>query len=159
EAVVALKASRPEFSHVSSIVVTAENRLDGGTPIISDEDGALLCEAKHGSGRVLVGVMPSLCANRRLTSQAEWPNFQFMINLLRTTGGEILFDEFCHGYSNASNVFVFLAKGPLGPLAFQALLLALVAIVSLSQRFGSAAVLPVTRRISNLEFIDGLTNT
>ncbi len=158
EVVVPVKGAKPEFSHVSSIVVTAENRLEGGTALISDEEGAVLSEKKHGDGRVLVGVMPSLCANRRLTSQPEWSNFQLMVNLFGTTGGEILFDEFCHGYSQSSNVFVFLARGPLAPLSFQVLLMALIAVVSLSQRFGSTNVLPVSRRISNLEFVNGLAN-
>lgn len=159
EAVVPVKGLRPELAHVPAIIVTAENRLTAGTPLISDSSGALLAEIEYGKGRAIVGVMPSLCANRRLMSESDWKNFQLMVNLLRTAGGEVLFDEYCHGRTASPNVFIHLARGPAGYMCFQALLLTFVAFLSCAQRFGSAAVLPVTRKISNLEFVNGLANT
>jgi hypothetical protein len=159
EAVVPAKGSRPELAHVPAIIVTAENRLSGGTPLVSDSSGALLAEISYGKGRAIVGVMPNLCANRRLMSESDWKNFQLMVNLFRTAGGEVLFDEYCHGRTASTNVFVHLARGPAGFLCFQALLLTFVAFLSHAQRFGSTAVLPITRRISNLEFVNGLANT
>lgn len=159
EAVVPVKGSRPELAHVPAIIVTAENRLSGGTALISDSSGALLAEIEYGKGRAIVGVMPNLCANRRVMSESDWKNFQLMVNLFRTTGGEVLFDEYCHGHTASTNVFIHLARGPAGFVCFQVLLLTAAALLSHAQRFGSVAVLPVTRRISILEFVNGLANT
>ncbi|MBI4532526.1 MAG: DUF4350 domain-containing protein, partial [Candidatus Melainabacteria bacterium] len=152
-------SAHPEFSYVGGLTVTAQSRLTGGSPLLSDESGALISEVKHGKGYILLGVMPSLCANRQLISKGSWPNFQFMINSFRTTGGELLFDEFCHGYSQASNVFIYLAKGPVGLVLMQLLIVFLLAITSSFQRFGSIKTLTQHRKISNLEFINGLAST
>lgn len=159
EAALPLNDSHPAFRHARSVTVTAESRISGGVALIADGDGGLLMTRKYGRGQILVGVMPNLCANRRLTCRSDWPNFQLMVNLFRTTGGSIYFDEFCHGYSQAGSVFSFLARGPVGLISFQMALIALTAVFSSWQRFASSETLPVTRKISNLEFVHGLSNT
>jgi len=159
DAPITSKLDRPELAHVSRLSITASTRLRGGKPVVEDESGAILTEVKHGDGRILVGVAPSLCANRLLSSRDNWGNFQFMVNWFRTARGEIIFDEFCHGYSSVKNVFAFLARGPLGLIFLQLLILLLVATASACQRFGAPQAADPQRTISNIEFINGLAST
>ncbi len=152
------EAGVPEFSHVPALLLSAERRLSGGKPLLSDRSGALLTLIKHGEGRILVGTIPSLCCNRRLSNPEAWPNFQFLSNWFSTARGAIIFDERCHGYSSATNVFHYLLRGPAGLVFWQLILLLAVGVVSAAQRFGAMRRVIVTRKISNLEFIYGLSN-
>ena len=150
--------SVPEFTHVPSLMLSAERRLVGGTPLLADHSGTLISVVKHGKGRILLGTAPSLCSNRRLANQEAWPNFQFLANWLSTANGAIIFDERCHGFSSATNVFHFLLRGPTGLIFWQLMLLLAVGVFSAAQRFGAISQVAVTRKISNLEFIYGLSN-
>lgn len=149
----------PEFDHVGHLIVSAETRLTGGKPLFSDSKGALISTVQIGKGRVIVGVMPGFCANRRLSGKDGWANFQFLVNILRSADGEILFDEFAHGYTSAANVFIFLGRGPVGLLCAQLLAAFAIAVLSLSQRFGATASAQPIRKLSNLEFISGMAGT
>jgi len=147
-----------EFAHVTSLLISAERRLSGGNPLLQDKSGALITEVKHGKGRILLGTVPSLCCNRQLAKEEAWPNFQFLCNWLSTASGAVLFDERCHGFSSATNVFHFLLRGPTGLIFWQLMLILAVAVVSTAQRFGAVRQSLVVRKISNLEFIFGLSN-
>ncbi|MCC6977797.1 MAG: DUF4350 domain-containing protein [Candidatus Melainabacteria bacterium] len=148
----------PEFEHVDNLLVSAERRLKGGTPLVADKSGAIISVVKHGKGRVLLGTAPSLCCNRQLANADAWPNYQFLCNWLSTARGAVIFDERCHGFSSATNVFHFLLRGPTGLIFWQLMLILAVAVVSTAQRFGAMRQVLVTRKISNLEFIFGLSN-
>lgn len=148
----------PEFAHVTSLVISAERRLKGGTPLLADKSGTLISLVKHGKGRVLLGTVPSICSNRRLSNQEAWPNFQFLANWFSTANGAVIFDERCHGFSSATNVFHFLLRGPTGLIFWQVMLILAVGVFSSTQRFGAIRQVSVTRKISNLEFIYGLSN-
>ncbi|MGH9548176.1 MAG: DUF4350 domain-containing protein, partial [Terriglobales bacterium] len=152
------KATSPLFQHVNDLIVSADTRLTGTPGLVEDKAGTLFAELKHGKGRILLGTAPSLVSNRRLATEDAWPNFQFFINWLTTAGGEIWFDERCHGFSNNSNVFIFLARGASGATVMQLLFILCIGIISASQRFGRTAQLHNKRRLSNLEFIFGLSN-
>lgn len=147
------------FAHVGSVCVATDTSLTGGHTLLSSAKDTLLATVPCGKGTVVVGTIPSLCANRHLSQPKHWANFQFLVNLLATGDGEILFDEFCHGYSQSTNVFVYLAKTPAGPLFLQGLLLLILAVAGSWQRFGSTVTIKSARKISNLEFIHGLANT
>lgn len=153
----------PQLSHVQDLILTADKRLiglTGASNLVSDKDGALFAEVKHGKGNVVIGTAPTLVANRRLAQQDAWPNFQFFVNILdRTPKGEVWFDERCHGFSRNMNVFMYLARGPVGLTVAQLLLALGVGIVCGAQRFGRTEQLNTKRKISNLEFIHGLANT
>jgi hypothetical protein len=151
--------NRAEFQFVPWLIVSAETRLDGGQPLVSDHEGTVLTRLEHGKGQVLIGVTPSLCSNRRLGERNDWPNFQFLANELATTSGEVIFDEFCHGYTQATNLFIYLGRSPAGPLFAQALLILLIASVGGFQRFGGVRNVNQARKISTSEFINGLSNT
>lgn len=148
----------PEFQNVPALTISAERRIVGGTPLLADKSGTLLSEIKHGQGRILLGTVPNLCSNRRLDTQADWANFQFLINWLSTAHGEVLFDEKCHGFSSATNVFHFLLRGPAGLIFWQLILILAVAVLSTTQRFGAMRHLAISRKISSLEYIFGLSN-
>jgi hypothetical protein len=71
----------------------------------------------------------------------------------------IYFDEKCHGFTSGANAFMFILHSPVGYVLLQLLIIVLVAFVSLNQRFGRAVPVSTARKISNLEFINGLANT
>jgi hypothetical protein len=153
------ESSHPEFTHVHNLRVSAESRVVGGTSLLTDKSGTLFAEIKHGKGRVYLGTVPTLCANRRLADKKDWSNFQFLVNVFRTTHGAIMFDERCHGFSQATNVFVFLAKRTPGLVFMQLIIILLAAVVGSAQRFGRTTQLTGHRKISNLEYINGLAST
>lgn len=148
----------PEFTNVNSLIFSTATRLEGGKPVVSNTTGTFISEIAHGKGRVLVGCCPDFCANRTIAKQDYWGNFQFLQNLFSTNNGTIYFDERAHGFSGGTNVFLYLSRGPVGAVTYQVLLILAIAVVSGSQRFGAAQAVDEKRRISNLEFINGLSN-
>jgi len=149
----------PESAMVPDLKITSEARIDGGNPVASNKWGTLISELKVGKGRCLVASTPDMCANENLADPAYKGNFQFLINWLSTSHQPIYFDEKCHGYSSGNNVFFFLLRGPVGFVILQLLILLAVALWSLNQRFGPLVPVPVSRKISNLEFINGLATS
>ncbi len=149
----------PEMSHVSQIVVSSETRLSGGKALLSDSRGALAVQVHRGRGRCLIAVLPSLCANRRITEQSNWGNFQFLLNWLKSCGGTVYFDERVHGYTTAQNVFSYLMSGPFRPILLQIVLIFAFALYSLNQRFGPLRPVHVSRKIASSEYIDGMALT
>lgn len=149
--------------HLGDLMISANQRLTGiDEPLVSDDKGAFLTEVKHGDGRCLVGTVPTLAANVRFSEKSSWGNLQFLLNWLRSVSekdGKIWFDERAHGYSAASNLFIAITKGPIGLLLMQLFIVFLVALVSLGQRFSAKVPVAVVRKISNLEYIEGLANT
>lgn len=148
----------PELAHVKTLRLSSSARIEGGQPVAQDEIGAFLTVVRYGEGRVLLGTCPSILANNTIAKKEFWGNFQFITNWFRTAGGTIFFDEYAHGFSGGTNVFVHLSRGPLGLVATQILIILAVAIISESQRFGAARSLDTRRKISNLEFISGLSH-
>jgi len=148
----------PVHDLVGKVRVSARSRLTGGTPIVADSQGAVLTRVEHGRGQVYVGSTPALCNNGTLADQEFWGNFQLLENIFRTANGTIYFDERAHGYSSGTNVFYYLSRSKAAPVAAQIGLIILLIVFSESQRFGNARSLEQRRKISNLEFINGLTN-
>jgi hypothetical protein len=146
------------FAFVPKLTVTSDTNISGGQPLVKVQDKAIFSELKYGKGRILVGTSPTLCANRRLSDKSDWSNFQFLVNWMSTASGDVMFDERCHGFSESGNVFVVLSRSPWGAVFMQVLLILCVGIYSASKRFGASAVLNDARKISNLEFISGLSN-
>ena len=155
---VPVDATKALFAHVPNLTLTSDTNITGGKPVVSVNDKAIFSELKYGKGRILVGTAPSLCANQNLSERNNWTNFQFLVNWMSTATGDIMFDERCHGFSESGNVFVVLSRSPWGAVFLQAMLILGVGIYSCSKRFGATAVVNDTRKISNLEFINGLSN-
>jgi hypothetical protein len=144
-------------AYVEHFVLSGDARVNGGQEIAKDEDGALLSEVSFGKGRILIGTTPQMCANRQL-SVSSFDNFQYLMNWLSTAPGSIFFDERCHGYSNSTNIFAFLLKEPAGHAFMQLLLIVTIAVAGGAQRFGEVKELETKRKISSLQFVDGLAN-
>jgi len=151
--------SQPEFSHVSQLHITADNRIKGGTPLVEDRGGALLTELTHGNGKIYLGTVPTFCSNRLLSDKSYWSNFQFIINIFRAEKGDIIFDEHCHGYSESDNVFGFLVRRTPGLVFCQLILILALLVWSQSRHFGRLRKADTPRKISSLEYIKGLSNT
>jgi len=153
-----IHSKRPEFDHVHNLVITSDTRVTGGVPLVQLNEDTIFSVLEHGDGRILIGTSPSLCSNRRFSDHMSWDNFQFLINWLRTAHGEIMFDERCHGYSQSGNIFITLARSPVGTVSAQIFLILAVAVSSAATRFGALGTIPNERKVSNLEFISGLAN-
>lgn len=148
-----------EAAYAPELVLSGEATLSGGQPVVGAADRAYLTVVRYGQGRCLIGTVPELCANRFIANPAYKTNFQFMSNWFASSKQPIIFDEKCHGYSSNSNVFFYVLRSPVGFVILQLIILFVVAFLSLNQRFGAAQTLAVIRKISNLEFIDGMAAT
>ncbi len=155
---VPVDATKKLFAYVPKLTVTSDTNISGGEPLVKVDNKAIFSELQYGKGRILIGTSPTLCANRRLSEKDNWSNFQFLVNWMSTASGDIMFDERCHGFSESGNVFVVLGKSPWGAVFLQALLILGVAVYGSFKRFGATAVVKDSRKISNLEFITGLSN-
>lgn len=148
-----------ESAHVKRLVLSSDTRLKGGKIIAEDKDGAFLLQLPEGKGRVLLGTTPNMCANRRIADTGQWGNFQFMVNWLKASGGDVIFDERVHGYAVSQSLFHAIAETPVGLFCAQLCLLFFVALLSLNQRFGRMHVVHEARKIASSEFIDGMART
>jgi hypothetical protein len=146
------------FSHVKSVFLTTDTRLEGGKPVLTDESGSVFTRLPYGKGEIILGTTPNLCANSRLTEKKQWGNFQFFVNLCREHGGEIIFDERCHGFNKATNVLVFLAKNPPGAVFAQLVLILALGVFGTFHRFGMTRLVSSKRRLSSLDYISGLSS-
>jgi hypothetical protein len=151
-------ADSGSFSHVKSVTLSTDTRLEGGTAVLKDGSGSLFTRLPYGKGEIIIGTAPSLCANSRLTEKKQWGNFQFFINLCRAQDGEVIFDERCHGYNQAANVLVFLAKNPPGAVFAQLVLIFALAVFGTLHRFGMIRLILNKRRLSSLDYITGLSS-
>jgi hypothetical protein len=146
------------FSHVKSVILTTDTRLEGGKTVLKDESGSVFTRLPYGKGEIIIGTAPSLCANSRLTEKKQWGNFQFFVNLCRAHDGEIIFDERCHGFNKATNVLVFFAKNPPGAVFAQLMLILALGVFGTFHRFGMTRLILNKRRLSSLDYITGLSN-
>ncbi len=152
------------YHHVEGVSFTTSAYLNtlngkGGTPLISLKHGILLTQINHGKGQIVIGTAPSFCANRQLGDRKSWDNFQLVINWLAAGSSPVFFDEFCHGFSLSTSVFIFLARQPVGLVIIQLLVIAAVAVAASAWRFGAVCPVEPQRRISNLEFVTGMAST
>ena len=149
----------PEYTHLRVLNLSAGQKLVGGTPLASLDKKAIIIQKDLGKGKILVASSPQMVCNRQITKTDHWSNFQFLCNWIATTNGDIIFDEKCHGSSRGLNVVFYFMHGPTGYVCMQILLLLLIGILSSHQRFGATSLVRNNRRISNLEHIEGLSNT
>ncbi len=150
-----------EMAHVQTLRLASSVRLSGNKDaqaIAGDKDGSLVLLIRHGKGKIWLGSANEFCSNRTIAKKEFWGNFQLAANWFSTVTGTIYFDERCHGYTGGTNVFAYLSRGPLGACAAQVLLILAIAVLSEIRRFGAARKVSRARKISNLEFINGLSN-
>ncbi|MEZ4542951.1 MAG: hypothetical protein R3C24_03505 [Cyanobacteriota/Melainabacteria group bacterium] len=130
--------------------------------------GPVITMINHGDGQVIHSPARRECCQGDLISDSKnWNNFQLLENWFQgrlsplsrsTVSKTIYFDERVHGFTGGKNVFAYLSKGPFGLVSMQLILIAVVVFFSKAQRFGAAIHVSGARRISNMDFIDGLAN-
>ncbi|MBU6452023.1 MAG: DUF4350 domain-containing protein [Cyanobacteria bacterium REEB67] len=153
------RLDHPLYTHLRTLKLSSQQKLSGGNSLAAVGDKILILEKSFGDGKILVGACPQMVSNRQITSSDRWSNFQFLHNWLATTNGDIYFDERCHGTSKGTNVVFYFLRGPAGLVLLQTLLILAIAVASAHQRFGAILATRNARRISNLEHINGLSNT
>ncbi|HEY9758591.1 MAG TPA: DUF4350 domain-containing protein [Oculatellaceae cyanobacterium] len=148
-----------DFSHVKAITLSCDTRLKGGNPILKDASGTVFTRLSCGKGEVVLGTASDICANKRLSDTKEWDNFQFLTNLCYPPEkGKLLFDERAHGYSQSTNVAVFLEKNAPGWCFNQLLLIFLLAVINSFCRFGKTKDNIIIRKLASTEFVSGLAS-
>ena len=113
--------------------------------LLEDTFGKVVFEVAVGKGRMIFAVTPYLAAN---AYQNEPGNFKFLSQLVSEPGYPVWVDEYLHGYKDADVIATeqegdlvgYLAKTPIGFIAVQAIVILLVLVWGLNQRFGPTLV-------------------
>jgi hypothetical protein len=126
-----------------------------GLPLLEDlKGGAHLLWRTEEQGAVFVGSSPSMFSNELIGGDDNLP---LLMNLLeQVDGGNVLFDEYHHGYHEAPPLTTPYARRVLAALGVQLLLVGGVFLVSRSRRFGPLKGRPRVSRRRSLEFVDAL---
>ncbi len=118
-----------------------------GLPLLQDEQlgGAVMGVVPWGEGEVVVFSAPELAMNRRL---ADADNAQLWLSTLAAAGeyGDVLFDEYHHGFSDDRSVAQFAARYGLHFAALQLVFGLCLWAVAL-RRFGRPRVPPEEERV------------
>ncbi|MBX9877860.1 MAG: DUF4350 domain-containing protein [Candidatus Obscuribacterales bacterium] len=126
-------------------------------PVLRNDKDILMVELRHGKGNILLGTTANLVANSRLLDSGA--NFQLIANWLRLNNSTVYFDERCHGLMQSRNLITSVLSGVSGILFLQIVVILAIAIAGSAQRFGQKLTLANARKISNLEFVNGIANS
>jgi Domain of unknown function (DUF4350) len=122
---------------------------------VADEQGALLVDYPHGTGRIIILSDPYMVSNGGIELR---DNLRLAMNAITSSGGLIAFDEYHHGRGTTSNPFVgYFAGTPVLPIAAQIVLLVLVVLWTRGRRFGRPLPLKQVDRRSSLEFVASMS--
>ncbi len=145
---------------VGPIKVSYLQSFDTGrhlVPVLRNDKDILMVELRHGNGNILLGTTANLVANSRLVDSGA--NFQLIANWLRLNNSAVYFDERCHGLTQSRSLITSVLSGVSGILFLQIVVILVIAIASSAQRFGQKLTLANARKISNLEFVNGIANS
>ncbi len=118
---------------------------------VADEQGPLLVDYPHGSGRIVILSDPYIVANGGIELR---DNLQLAVNTITNADGLIAFDEYHQGRGVTRNALAtYFAGTPVIPIAAQIVLLVLLALWTRGRRFGRALPLAQVDRRSSLEFV------
>jgi hypothetical protein len=117
-------------------------------PLYGDGDQTLVVKYPYGRGEVVWWASATPLTNAGLKEQG---NLDFFLACLGNVKGDILWDEYVHGYRQtlASSV----AHSPVKWLALQLLLLGLAVVVTFSRRSGPVCKPAPDVRLSPIEFV------
>lgn len=114
----------------------------------------LVVDYQHGSGRVVFVSDPYIVSNGGITLA---DNAQLAVNLVRSEGGTVAFDEYHHGYGTNNNRFLeFFGGTPAVAIFFQSLLLVGLMLYSQARRFARPVDEPEPGRLSKLEYVSAM---
>lgn len=126
---------------------------------IGDGKAAVLADARVGKGRLILLTDPRVVANNGL---AEADNVMVALNLfVDSSGGNIAFDEYHHGYGRSAaggGLMAYFRGTPVPWMMGQAALIAVVVVYSFGRRFARPIPLRQERRTTNLEFVSSMAN-
>jgi hypothetical protein len=120
-------------------------------PLYGDKDRTLVVKYPYGRGEVLWWAAATPLTNEGLK---EPGNLEFRLACLGDAKGEVLWDEYVHGYREtlASSI----AHSPVKWLALQLMLLGLAVLATFSRRSGPICKPVSETRLSPLEFVQTL---
>jgi hypothetical protein len=137
----------------ASPLPTSGGKTVSSAPLVhlGGEHGALMVDYPHGAGRIIVLSDPFIVANNGI-NRAD--NLTLALNIIRSGGGLIAFDEFHQGRSVTQNeLFAYFAGTPLLPMLCQAAVIVLALLWTQGRRFARPLPLPRVDRRSKLEFV------
>ena len=140
-----------------------ENNVVAETTLLGDRFGAIVWQREIGKGRVILATTPFLAANAYQDSPG---NYQFLAELATKAQNPIWVDEYLHGYKDPqeiqketeNNWFIYLAKTPLLPIFFQAVILLTILIWAQNHRFGQAQPISTVKIDNSTAYIQALAS-
>lgn len=121
---------------------------------VSGSGRNVLVEAPFGMGRVIVLSDPYIVSNGGIGAV---DNAQLAINLVTSSGGQIAFDEYHHGYgANTNRVFQYFEGTPVIAIFLQFGLMAALVFLSQSLRFARPVPERQASRLSKLEYVSAM---
>jgi hypothetical protein len=114
----------------------------------------LVVDAAYGQGRIIFVSDPYIVSNVGI---AHADNAHLAVNLVRSNGGIVAFDEYHQGYGANNNRFLeFFASTPVAAIFFQLLVVAGFLFYSQSRRFARPINEPEPNRLSKLEYVSAM---
>ena len=120
-------------------------------PLYTDEEQTRVVKYPYGRGEVLWWAAATPLTNAGLKEKG---NLEFFLACVGDTRGEILWDEYIHGYHETLGSSI--VHSPAKWLALQLLLLALAVLATFSRRSGPVSPAPPVVRLSPIEFVQTL---
>jgi len=136
------------------IVLAAEGRwqsFSAAYPLYSDGDHVVVVKYPYGRGEVLWWAAATPLTSAGLK---EPGNLEFFLACLGEVKGEVLWDEYIHGYRES--LAASIAHSPTKWLGLQLLLLGLAVLATFSRRSGPVCQPFTDNRLSPLEFVHTL---
>ncbi|MFZ0731618.1 MAG: DUF4350 domain-containing protein [Candidatus Sulfotelmatobacter sp.] len=136
------------------IVLAPESQwasLSFAYPLYRDGDRTLVVKYPYGRGEVIWWASATPLTNAGLK---EHGNLEFMLACLGDPKGQILWDEYIHGYRET--LALSIAHSPVKWIVFQLALLGLAVIATFSRRSGPTCQPATDVRLSPLEFVQTL---
>lgn len=113
----------------------------------------LLVEQKYGSGSIVILSDPYIVSNNGI---GELDNMQLALNLVNSSG-QVVFDEYHHGFGSNNNRFLeYFAGTPVIPIFLQVVFLIGLIMFSQSRRFARPVDQSEPNRLSKLEYVSAM---
>jgi hypothetical protein len=122
-----------------------------------DKWGALVGVVEEGRGRVIVLSDPALFSNLKLR-EADHGRLALDLLLSHLGKGNLLVDEYHHGYGRATSVIGHVLSSRVLGLFFQGGIILLILWAAAGRRFGSPRPLPSEVPRSSLEYVRAMAN-
>lgn len=152
--------STQSYNDLQVQIKTTRRKQEVKNPIIKDEQGAIVWKRKIGTGEIIYAVSPYIAAN---AYQEVADNYQFLASLINSNH-KLFIDEYIHGYKDVETKKVenketledYLAKTIWLPIGIQGLVIAIISLLFLWQRFGQIEKIEVSKTDNSQAYIEAL---